>query len=67
MVRKGFGLIAYLMNLKINEISIQPEQLFIRAEPDEFLRIENKNYYDFQKFPCTLKQIQDHPMNFLDI
>ncbi|HDX9535345.1 TPA: hypothetical protein ROX87_004815 [Bacillus thuringiensis] len=52
---KGFGLIAYLMNLKINEISIQPEQLFIRAEPDEFLRIENKNYYDFQKISMYLK------------
>ncbi|NYS75881.1 MULTISPECIES: hypothetical protein [Bacillus] len=52
---KGFGLIAYLMNLKINEISIQPEQLFIRAEPDEFLRIENKNYYDFQKISMYLE------------
>ncbi|MEC0072097.1 hypothetical protein P4L12_23590 [Bacillus cereus] len=52
---KGFGLIAYLMNLKINEISIQPEQLFIRAEPDEFLRIENKNYYDSQKISMYLE------------
>ncbi len=52
---KGFGLVAYLMNLKINKISIHPDQLFIRAEPNEFLRIENKSYYDFQKISMYLE------------
>lgn len=43
----GLGIIGYLITLKIIEIMVYEDKLFVRADSDENLSIENKDYYDF--------------------
>lgn len=44
----GLGLIAYLLALKISEISVYEDKLFIRENFDEGLFIENHEYYNYK-------------------
>jgi hypothetical protein len=48
LYNEGLGLIAYLMKLKINEISVFEDKLFIRANFDECLFIKNHGYYNYK-------------------
>ncbi|WP_265423073.1 hypothetical protein [Bacillus velezensis] len=48
LYNEGLGLIAYLMTLKINELSIFEDKLFIRANFDKFLFIKNEGYYEYK-------------------
>ncbi|MCY8323197.1 hypothetical protein MOD04_20810 [Bacillus inaquosorum] len=48
LYNEGLGLIAYLMTLKINQLSIFEDKLFIRANFDKFLFIKNERYYEYK-------------------
>lgn len=44
----GLGIISYLITLKINEISVYENKMFIKADFDDGIFIENKGYYKFK-------------------
>ncbi|MBC2683924.1 hypothetical protein HAU06_07115 [Bacillus toyonensis] len=70
LYNKGFGLIGYLMNLKINEISVKNDKLFLKTEHGNSLMIDNLGYYDFgsiSKYINDNKQSEDGFYRYMEL
>ncbi len=70
LYNKGFGLIGYLMSLQINEISVQKDKLYLRAEYERFLSMNNSGYYDFDnlsKYINTNKQSENEYYRYMEL
>lgn len=49
LYKEGFGFIAYLMNLKVREIFVKEDIVFLKGIDEDSLSIKNNRYYDFRK------------------
>ncbi|MEW4104026.1 hypothetical protein Q0N76_14970 [Bacillus altitudinis] len=67
---RGFGLLGYLMNLKIKQIVVREDRVFLKGTDGEFLCIQNHGYYDYEKvskFIGANKQSENKFYRYLEL
>ncbi|KMY31864.1 hypothetical protein ACZ11_06650 [Lysinibacillus xylanilyticus] len=70
LYHKGFGLLSYLMSLKVREVSLREDIVFLRGIDEESLSIKNYDYYDYRKISTFIdanKQSEDAYYRYMEL
>lgn len=70
LYNNGFGLLGYLMNLKVREVSVKEDIVFLKGIDEDSLYIINNGYYDYRKISSFInanKQSEDAYYRYMEL
>ncbi len=70
LYNKGLGLLGYLMSLKVREISVKEDIVFLKGTDGESLSIQNYDYYDYEmisKYIGANKESEDENYRYMEL